>query len=263
MRGSFDEAADYLDGNKKSGFRAPLRRETLGDRPAEKRGQGKGSHKLDEILDDIDNGMSLNELERTYFAQFARYGSSLRTLYMSLTQAQAKNQALQLYSNVEWRPWQQDCLALIENEMKTPCSRSIHWWYEQTGNVGKSYLAGYLQLKYNALLLEAGRKSDLAYTLANAISGGDVPIVCLDFVRTTAPSEDSMLNGTRNNYLHNVYAFLEAGMFILLLQRNTNTKKSKTAVCCLPSMSRELSYCRNLRSSFASQTGNQKKMLYR
>lgn len=209
LRGTFDDGAHYLDGHKKDGFKTPLRRETLGDRPPEKKGQGKGSHHLQEILQAIDDGISLQDLERIFFADFVRYGASLRDLYMSLTQLKAKKQALQLYSNVEWRPWQQSCLDLIENELKNPDPRALHWWWEDVGNRGKSYLAGFLQLKYNALLLEAGRKADLAYTLANALSMSDVPIVVCDFVRTTQPSEDS-LTGMSNNFLHNVYAFLEA-----------------------------------------------------
>ena len=94
--------------------------------------------------------MTLHELETTFFGDFVRYGSSLRELYMSLTQRIVREQILGTYSNVVWNSWQTSCLNLIKSELETPNNRAIHWWWDQTGNVGKSFLAGYLQLKYNA-----------------------------------------------------------------------------------------------------------------
>lgn len=211
LRGKISETENYLNGNKKTGFKEPLRREILGDPPADKQ-QGNNSHKTEEILTAIDNGASIMELERTFFKQFLRYGNSIRELYTSLTQQRIQKEMLLTYSNVVWRDWQQACLNLICNELQNANNRAVHWWYEEEGASGKSHLAGYLQLQYNALYLEAGRKADLAYTFQNAISLRDVPIVVCDFVRTTQPSEDGHLTGnaTSNNFLHNVFAFLEA-----------------------------------------------------
>lgn len=210
LRGSFEQAEEYLNGNKKDGFKEPLRRETRGNTPVERKGQGKNSHHGEEILAAIDEGMNLCDLERAFFTDFLRYGAAIRSLYMSLTQQKARKIALERYSNVEWRPWQKDCLSMIESEIEQPNPRVVHWFWEQRGAMGKSFLAGFLQLKYNALLLEAGKKADLAYTLANALSGSDVPIVVCDFVRTTQPSEELTSNGTTNNWFFNVYAFLES-----------------------------------------------------
>jgi hypothetical protein len=209
-RGSLQDCANYLDGHKKNGFVQPLRRETVGTAPPEKR-QGAGSHHLDEIKAAIEQGATMSELENTFFGDFVRYGSSLRELYMSLTQRIVREQVLETYCNVVWNSWQTSCLDLIKSELETPNNRAIHWWWDQTGNVGKSFLAGFLQLKYNALVIEAGRKADLAYTLSNALSAGSVPIVVCDFVRTTQPTEqDDSATSTTNNFLHNVFAFLES-----------------------------------------------------
>ena len=208
LRGTIAEGDKYLNGHKKAGFKEPLRREILGDPPADKQGKGKGSHHMDEILAAIDDGTSLPLLEREFFGDFVRYGSSLREMYVNITQQKIRKRQLERYSNVVWRNWQADCLTMITTELETPNSRAIHWWYEETGSAGKSWLAGYLQLKYDAICLDAARKADLAYAFLNAISQTDVKVVVLDFVRTTQPSEDGG-TGITTNFLHNVFAFLE------------------------------------------------------
>ena len=233
LRGKYSEAVHYLEGNKKQGFKTPLRRETLGTQPTDGK-QGKNSHHMEDILSAIDDGATLLELERLFFADFVRYGSSIREIYTSLTQQKIKAQALTRYSNVVWRDWQAACLDLLFTELATPNDRAIHWWWEPQGSAGKSFLAGYLNLKYNALCLEAGRKNDLAYTFQNAISQSDVPIVVLDFVRTTQPSED-ISNGMSNNFLHNVFAFLESvkngRMLITKYQSRSIIFKPPIVVC--------------------------------
>lgn len=209
LRGTFAQTEEYLNGKKKDGEREPLRREIFGDPPEEKR-QGKNSHHLEELKEAIEQGTSMLELERTFFTEFVRYGASIRSLYTSLTQDLIQQKMLEQYSTVEWRPWQRDCLNLISNELQNPNNRSIHWWWEDIGAVGKSYFAGFLQLKYNALILEAGRKQDLAFAFLDAISRTNVNIVCLDFVRTTQPNEEIMQQGIGSSALLGSLSFLES-----------------------------------------------------
>lgn len=61
------------------------------------------------------------------------------------------------YKDIEWRHWQQTIINLVESE---PDSRSIHWFYEPTGNVGKSFLCKYLCLKYDCILAD-GKKDNV------------------------------------------------------------------------------------------------------
>lgn len=64
---------------------------------------------------------------------------------------------LKSYENITWRDWQQNIINIVESE---PNNRDIHYFYEKNGNVGKSFLAKYLAIKYNAIIAD-GKKADI------------------------------------------------------------------------------------------------------
>lgn len=53
--------------------------------------------------------------------------------------------------------WQLDVIDIIKNK---PDKRTIHWFWEPNGNVGKSELCKYLVVKHNALML-TGKSNDM------------------------------------------------------------------------------------------------------
>lgn len=61
------------------------------------------------------------------------------------------------YKNVEWKPWQKQILDIIETK---PDNRTIHWYYENEGNTGKSFLTKYIALKYNVIIAD-GKKDNI------------------------------------------------------------------------------------------------------
>lgn len=61
------------------------------------------------------------------------------------------------YANCVWRDWQLEILTLIESP---PSKRKVHWFWEETGNVGKSFLCKYLDWKYDAIIAN-GKQSDV------------------------------------------------------------------------------------------------------
>lgn len=61
------------------------------------------------------------------------------------------------YGQTTWRAWQQAVLSIVETE---PNSRDVTWYWEGTGNAGKSFLARYLVLKYNAVVA-TGKTCDI------------------------------------------------------------------------------------------------------
>jgi len=65
------------------------------------------------------------------------------------------------FRGVTFRPWQQRIIDLVDGYIPgESCDRTIYWYWEADGNVGKSFLCKYLVLKYKALVL-SGKESDI------------------------------------------------------------------------------------------------------
>lgn len=64
----------------------------------------------------------------------------------------------------ELRSWQKDIVDYID---KDPDDRKILWVHESIGNVGKSAMTKYLVVKYKALFIDEGKKSDLINLIFN------------------------------------------------------------------------------------------------
>lgn len=78
--------------------------------------------------------------------------------------------------------WQQDIVNLVQTE---PDDRSIYWYWESTGGVGKTSLCKYLTVKYGAITL-GGKAADIK----NGI---------VDYVKTNGNTPDCVLvNITRS-----------------------------------------------------------------
>lgn len=61
------------------------------------------------------------------------------------------------YNEVKWYDWQENILKLVEEK---PDKRKVYWFYEEDGNVGKSFLARYLDWKYDAIIAN-GKQQDV------------------------------------------------------------------------------------------------------
>lgn len=84
------------------------------------------------------------------------------------------------YKNVKWYKWQQDILNLIKTE---PDDRTIHWYYETKGNVGKSFLAKFIAMNYNTIIAE-GKKNDIFNQVKGMLDDEKEPkIIILDICR--------------------------------------------------------------------------------
>lgn len=69
-----------------------------------------------------------------------------------------REEVLSEYDNVVWYDWQQEILDMVSE----PCQerRKIHWYWEEVGNRGKSFLATYLSLRFNTIVCD-GTKADI------------------------------------------------------------------------------------------------------
>jgi hypothetical protein len=72
---------------------------------------------------------------------------------------------LEEYNGVTWYAWQRDILDLLS---QVPHKRKVYWFIDQVGNSGKSYLARYLVLKHDVLLVQ-GKAQDVFHQVAKRL----------------------------------------------------------------------------------------------
>nr|WAE42132.1 MAG: replication associated protein [Cressdnaviricota sp.] len=80
---------------------------------------------------------------------------------------------------LEYFPYQKEVINIITG---LPDKRKLFWWWEPTGNRGKSTFSKHLVLKYDALVI-FGRSQDIKYILAKRLETEDVDIIVFDFPR--------------------------------------------------------------------------------
>lgn len=62
-------------------------------------------------------------------------------------------------------PWQKDAEALLT--ASSIDDRTVHWWYDKNGNIGKSAFAKYMVVKHGALYCCSGKYADLINLVFN------------------------------------------------------------------------------------------------
>lgn len=69
---------------------------------------------------------------------------------------------LKLIKDEQLYVWQKEIVAMVKEE---PDDRSIYWYWEPNGRIGKTQFSKYLSAKYKAIPIE-GKKSDILYCAA-------------------------------------------------------------------------------------------------
>lgn len=91
------------------------------------------------------------------------------------------------YNNITWKPWQQSILDMIKNP---PHKRKIYWYWEPTGNVGKSFLVKYICMTHTVIIGE-GKMADVFNQINTIMTDdkknvGKIPqIIIIDVPRTS------------------------------------------------------------------------------
>ena len=142
------------------------------------RGQGSRTD-LADVKHAIEEGMIMEELRSTFFDQFARYNQFLTDYKINWDQRLIMTELKDLTASEQLRSWQKDCLEIVTS---TPSDRKVRWFWENVGNVGKSWMARYLTLHHDALVLGAMKKLDLLHAISKTIGGKK--IVVFDLTRS-------------------------------------------------------------------------------
>lgn len=77
----------------------------------------------------------------------------------------------------ELRPWQAEIATMLREE---PDDRSVYWFWESVGNVGKTAFAKWIAVNFNALIL-SGKCADMKYAVAQYVRKRPlkVAVICL------------------------------------------------------------------------------------
>jgi len=114
---------------------------------------------LDLVHDNIEEGASVMQ-------QFELYPGTVSSAYrvlndykeLCLDQACKADVLAEDYGDVKWKPFQQDILDLIDTKSD---QRTIHWYHEPTGKVGKTKLTRYLACMNLAYTPDATKAADI------------------------------------------------------------------------------------------------------
>jgi len=129
----------------------------------------------------IQNGISIDDL-------IDEMPGTVNGAYRMLTeykqrtiQKTAKEQVLSTYENVKWKPFQKSILDHLETE---PDGRTLNWYHEPDGNIGKSYITKYLMAIDQAYCPDITKPADIfcGYNLQ--------PIVIFDIPRSRIDTMD-------------------------------------------------------------------------
>lgn len=77
-------------------------------------------------------------------------------------------------------PWQVDALRAVSNSASP---RTIFWFWENTGNTGKSSFCKYLCYHHNAVYIDEGKKSDIINVIYNIKNINSKSIIVIDIPR--------------------------------------------------------------------------------
>ncbi len=115
-----------------------------------------------------------------------------------------------LITIIKLRPWQDDCFKMFETPRE---DRTINWYWESTGNIGKSAFARWLVIKHNAFAI-CGSAADLKFGLADAFNKTRIfpKIVILDMPRDSNGCSYKGLEQIKNGMFYSTK--YESGMVV-------------------------------------------------
>ena len=83
------------------------------------------------------------------------------TIAQSINQQNNRVKIFDNAKNIRWKIWQQKVIKII---LQQPHPRTIHWFYEETGNTGKTFLTRFVICAHpSCIRMENAKSADLKY----------------------------------------------------------------------------------------------------
>ncbi len=149
---------------------------------------GRGTRTdLNDLKEALDEGKSISDLYDEHFSTLARHIKFAERYVRHKQQIQISSQLKDQYSGAILRPWQR---TLLETLTQVPDTRTVHWYWDHAGNVGKTFMGAYVTHMHGALVLPVGKVHDMCYALGN----NQAPIYIFDIPRTYEDKLDGVYN---------------------------------------------------------------------
>lgn len=158
--------------------------------PSPKKRQGQRKD-LDEIKKAIDDGKSYTEIVDTHFATVAKYPRFIKECIQEHEKGILVSSLKASFADAQLKPWQK---SLWDKLQLPPHPRQIMWLWEESGNVGKSWMTKYLMAMMECTVLTDGKRVDMAYIFAQ----NPKKVVIFDLARVT------------EEHLHGIYSLAES-----------------------------------------------------
>lgn len=81
-----------------------------------------------------------------------------------------RTQLMKRYEGIVWKDWQSEIIDVVNSE---PDERTIHWYWESTGGVGKSFLCKFLVMT-KICVLSSGKKGDIFHQVLSLMKPKDI-----------------------------------------------------------------------------------------
>jgi hypothetical protein len=130
----------------------------------EKKDQGRRTDLEGACETAMESGMKA--VMRDHPTECAKYYKNLEKMAKISHHARMEAKEKEAMEDVVLRPWQQ---ALMDKLAKPPDDRTIMWYWESEGNVGKTFFARYLASMKDATILDCSKKADLIYMLRDHV----------------------------------------------------------------------------------------------
>jgi len=178
-KGSSDDNLAYTS---KSDTRLPNAETiTLGEARKIDKKTGAGARSdLASFKTSVDNGASWQDILDNHFSTVAQNFNFAKSYYETVKNTLSLDEIKAEMASITLRGWQNGIKNLVQEQ---PDSRSVHWFWENEGNVGKSFMARYLSVTVNALIVQSMKKADMVYLISKYIRTTNV--VVFDMCRSS------------------------------------------------------------------------------
>lgn len=140
-------------------------------------GQGRRTD-LAGVKKSIEQGLSYDEICDLHFEEAAKYNRFISEQVSRHALRRGLGSLQEAYASASLRPWQ---TALMDILVDPPCPRKILWFWEDKGNIGKSWMTTYLMVMKKACVIDLGKLGDMIYLYSKNPSN----IVIFDIPRTS------------------------------------------------------------------------------